>query len=79
MAMDEAIDQKSVLSHPPDADGEILVLRDHERLARDREDLAHFNAEVIRYNLMMSYPDGLDEESVVRTKPFSPPRPAGPS
>ena len=39
------------------------------RLENDREAQAHFNAEVARYNLMMAYPDGFDEETVVRTKP----------
>jgi hypothetical protein len=45
------------------------VLEVNARLARDREDLAHFNAEVDRYNLMMAYPDGLDEQSLMRAKP----------
>jgi hypothetical protein len=43
------------------------------RIERDRDDLAHFNEEVARYNLMMSYPDGLDEESLMRSKPAPPP------
>jgi RND family efflux transporter MFP subunit len=34
-AMDEAIDQKSVIVHPPAAEAEVLVIRDHERLAHD--------------------------------------------
>jgi hypothetical protein len=29
---------------------------------RARADAAAFNAQVERYNLMMSYPDGLDEQ-----------------
>src|SRR5262245_27496511 len=33
------------------------------RLARNREDLAVFNKEVARYNLMIVYPDGLDDEA----------------
>ncbi|MEO8071543.1 MAG: SprT-like domain-containing protein [Acidobacteriota bacterium] len=32
----------------------------NERLARDKADLAHFNDEVARYNLMLVYPDGVD-------------------
>jgi hypothetical protein len=32
----------------------------NERLLRDQKDLAHFNAEVTRYNLMIVYPDGVD-------------------
>jgi RND family efflux transporter MFP subunit len=34
-AMDEAIDQKSVIVHPPPAQGEVLVTRDHAKLAHD--------------------------------------------
>jgi hypothetical protein len=36
----------------------------NRRLAGVRDDLAHFNAEAARYNLMVSYPDGLDEPVV---------------
>jgi hypothetical protein len=36
----------------------------NERIERDRRDLVHFNAEVARYNLMIVYPDGLDEAPV---------------
>jgi hypothetical protein len=32
----------------------------NDRVRRDQDDLAHFNAEVSRYNLMIVYPDGLD-------------------
>lgn len=35
MAMDEAIDQKTVVCRPPLPDSEVLVMRDHERLARE--------------------------------------------
>lgn len=35
------------------------------RAARDRADQDHFNAEVARYNLMLVYPDGLDEDRLV--------------
>ena len=35
---------------------------------RRNADRVHFNLEANRFNLMMSYPDGLDEESVVRPK-----------
>lgn len=34
-AMDEAIDQKTVVSHPLADDAEVVVTRDHERLARE--------------------------------------------
>jgi hypothetical protein len=34
----------------------------NDRLRRDQDDLAHFNAEVTRYNLMIVYPDGFDED-----------------
>jgi len=46
-----------------------LVLETNTRLERGREALAHFNAEVARYNLMMAYPDGMDEDAVVPAKP----------
>jgi uncharacterized coiled-coil DUF342 family protein len=39
-----------------------------ERLDRARDEREHFNAEVARYNLMMAYPDGLDESAVVAPK-----------
>jgi hypothetical protein len=45
------------------------VLETNERLQRDWDDLAQFNREVARYNLMMAYPDGLDEQSLVSSKP----------
>jgi hypothetical protein len=32
----------------------------NDRVLRDQRDLAHFNIEVARYNLMIVYPDGLD-------------------
>jgi hypothetical protein len=44
------------------------VLEASDRLRRDRDDLAHFNREVARYNLMMAYPDGLDAASRVPLK-----------
>jgi RND family efflux transporter MFP subunit len=34
-AMDEALDQKTVVRYPPAAEDEIVVLRDHERLATE--------------------------------------------
>ncbi len=40
----------------------------NDRLERDRADLAHFNAEVARYNLMLVYPDGLDSTALVKPK-----------
>lgn len=48
------------------------VVNTNARVEQDREGLAHFNREVARYNLMTSYPDGLDEESSVRPKPAMP-------
>ena len=48
------------------------VLDANERIERGREDLALFNREVARYNLMMAYPDGLDEASVVASRPALP-------
>jgi|SoiMethySBSTD1v2_1073268.scaffolds.fasta_scaffold10298_2 hypothetical protein len=45
------------------------------RLARNREDLLLFNKEVARYNLMIAYPDGLDDEApAVAAKPTTPRR-----
>jgi phage FluMu protein Com len=44
------------------------------RLAQDRADLEHFNQEVARYNLMLVYPDGLDESAAVKPKPTPTPR-----
>lgn len=38
-----------------------LVIETNARIARGRAALAHFNDEVARYNLMLVYPDGLDE------------------
>jgi hypothetical protein len=35
IAMDEAIDQKTVVTHPLAADAEVVVTRDHENLARE--------------------------------------------
>jgi hypothetical protein len=40
----------------------------NERATRDRDALEHFNAEVARYNLMLVYPDGLDESDLVKPK-----------
>lgn len=40
----------------------------NERLDHDREDVAHFNAEVDRYNRMLVYPDGLDDQRAQRKK-----------
>jgi hypothetical protein len=57
--------------------GELTARRDaynarataaNDRLERDRADLAHFNAEVTRYNLMLVYPDGLDTSAMVKPK-----------
>jgi hypothetical protein len=35
---------------------------------RHSSDVKRFNHEVGRYNLMMAYPDGLDEDSVIQAK-----------
>jgi hypothetical protein len=42
----------------------------NDRAARDRDDLAAFNREVDRYNLMLVYPDGMDEAATVKSKPL---------
>jgi SprT-like family len=41
-----------------------LVAAANLEIERGRAALAHFNDEVTRYNLMMAYPDGIDEESL---------------
>ncbi|HET9369417.1 MAG TPA: SprT-like domain-containing protein [Vicinamibacterales bacterium] len=38
------------------------------RAERDRADVAEFNRQVERYNLMITYPDGLDAAAVVKPK-----------
>lgn len=48
------------------------VANTNARIELDRDALAYFNREVARYNLMMSYPDGLDEESLIQSKPAPP-------
>ncbi|HUL74172.1 MAG TPA: SprT-like domain-containing protein [Vicinamibacterales bacterium] len=40
----------------------------NERTAQGRKDLEHFNEEVARYNLMLVYPDGIDESARVSPK-----------
>jgi chromosome segregation ATPase len=40
----------------------------NDRMERNAADVDHFNREVTRYNLMIAYPDGLDEEAAVRQK-----------
>jgi hypothetical protein len=42
------------------------------RLAKDRADLEHFNQEVQRYNLMLVYPDGLDQTAAMKPKAAPP-------
>jgi len=42
------------------------------RLAQDRADLEHFNQEVARYNLMLVYPDGLDQSAAMKPKQAPP-------
>jgi hypothetical protein len=42
------------------------------RASQDQVDLAEFNRQVGRYNLMLSYPDGLDEVSPIRPKSTTP-------
>ncbi len=46
------------------------------RNEQDRADFEHFNQEVARYNLMLVYPDGLDQSSRLSPK-VAPPRPGG--
>ncbi|HEX4347941.1 MAG TPA: SprT-like domain-containing protein [Vicinamibacterales bacterium] len=41
----------------------------NERVTTANSDAKRFNDEASRYNLMMAYPDGLDEERLVRRKP----------
>jgi predicted SprT family Zn-dependent metalloprotease len=36
---------------------------------RDNTDLAEFNRQVSRYNLMLVYPDGVDEDALLKPKP----------
>jgi phage FluMu protein Com len=38
------------------------------RAERDRADLEQFNKEVARYNLMLVYPDGIDENALLKAK-----------
>ena len=40
----------------------------NDRAERDRADLDHFNREIARYNLMLVYPDGLDEAALKTPK-----------
>ncbi len=40
----------------------------NDRAARDRADLEHFNVEVARFNLMLVYPDGVDDRGFVPQK-----------
>ena len=40
----------------------------NERIERGRQALAHFNDEIARYNLMIVYPDGLDETGVMPSR-----------
>ena len=45
------------------------VTEANRRLEDGRQALAHFNAEVKRYNLMLVYPDGYDEAPRVEPRP----------
>ncbi len=57
------------------AEGSLLsqyVADFNDRVDRVNADVRQFNLEARRYNLMMAYPDGLDEESVVRRKQVLP-------
>lgn len=40
----------------------------NDRVERFRDDVAHFNSEVTRYNLMVAYPDGLDAAEAIASK-----------
>jgi len=44
------------------------VTQAQARTERDRADLAHFNREVERYNLMLVYPDGVDADALVKPR-----------
>jgi hypothetical protein len=44
-------------------------------IERNRESIDYFNREVARYNLMVAYPDGLDEEAM--RPPKASPAPTG--
>jgi hypothetical protein len=44
------------------------VIEYNTRVKRLNDDVAAFNGESNRYNLMMAYPDGLDEETLVERK-----------
>jgi hypothetical protein len=44
----------------------------NDRLDQDRDDVAHFNAEVDRYNRMLVYPDGLDDQRAQRQRDIQP-------
>jgi hypothetical protein len=48
-----------------------IVVEANARIERGRQALAHFNAEVARYNLMLVYPDGIDEEQRVAQRTAS--------
>jgi hypothetical protein len=48
------------------------ALEANHRIEKGRAALAHFNEEVARYNLMLVYPDGIDEEGRVPTKAAAP-------
>ncbi len=45
------------------------VFEFNERVERYTADQTQFNRHVHRYNLMIAYPDGLDEESAIRARP----------
>ncbi|MFI5177144.1 MAG: SprT-like domain-containing protein [Vicinamibacterales bacterium] len=47
------------------------------RTQQDRADLEHFNSEVARYNLMLVYPDGIEESGRVAPKSAAPGRGGG--
>lgn len=47
------------------------------RAEQDKADLEHFNQEVARYNLMLVYPDGVDEHARVAPKTTTPPGSGG--
>jgi hypothetical protein len=60
-------DEARALSARRDAYNERAVAA-NARAQANRADLDHFNKEVERYNLMLVYPDGIEEQSLIKPK-----------
>ena len=61
--------REQLASERPDSDAHGTRVADfNARVTRANADAQQFNKEAERYNLMMSYPDGLDEESLVQAR-----------